>query len=89
MHGTYQTWYGNGQLSSKSTFVNGNRHGHSISYWDDGKLEMEGEYVNGIQHGPWASSSMGGSLNSKFYLDRGSIEGEFIMLITNPHIARN
>jgi antitoxin component YwqK of YwqJK toxin-antitoxin module len=53
LSGTGETWHDNGQLESRGTFVDGNRHGVWEYFYDNGQLWARGTYVDGKAHGVW------------------------------------
>ena len=52
-HGLWESYWNNGQLYYKGTYLNGKRHGHWEQYWGDGKLSYKGTYLNGKRIGYW------------------------------------
>jgi len=46
-HGYWESYYKNGQLLSKGSFLNGKRHGDWEYYWDNGQLDYKKTYDNG------------------------------------------
>ncbi len=43
------SYYPNGQVRLKGSFLEGERHGHWVYYYDNGKRWSEGHYVNGLE----------------------------------------
>lgn len=46
-HGSYRTWFKDGQLRSEKHFKNGKSHGSFITYWENGRKKREDHYKNG------------------------------------------
>ena len=47
MHGLYQAWNSNGQLSCEQMFKDGKPHGKMITYNEDGTIKLEMSWLNG------------------------------------------
>lgn len=50
-HGRYQTWYCNGNIEERRTYVYGNRDGVSIEYYFNGQIKERTNYLGGEKHG--------------------------------------
>ena len=46
-HGYWETYWGNGQLRYKGSFLNGKMHGDWESYFSNGQLDCKKTYDNG------------------------------------------
>lgn len=51
--GTWEVYWGNGLLHSRSMYVNGVQYGLHLCFWEDGKLAQAGFVWNDKSHGPW------------------------------------
>lgn len=63
--GLWKSYRVDGQLWSTTEYVNGIRHGESVSYHKNGKMYYKGNYVNGKRAGKWV-----------FYDENGNISNE-------------
>jgi antitoxin component YwqK of YwqJK toxin-antitoxin module len=61
-HGTWKSYYENGQLWSITSYVEGIENGVKTAYYPNGAIHFVGEYRNGKQFGTW-----------KFYDDQGKV----------------
>ena len=61
-HGTYQSWYDNGQLGVQSEYLNGKLHGIYQEWYSNGQLMLQSEYLNGKRHGIRYTWNKNGSL---------------------------
>ena len=52
-HGYWETYYNNGQLNYKGSYVNGLKDGYWESYWPDGTLHAKGKFRNNAKVGLW------------------------------------
>ena len=65
IHGTYQSWYENGQLYEQIEYVNGKLHGIRYVWDEDGQLCTQSEYVNGKRHGTYRDWHDNGQLREQ------------------------
>ena len=49
LHGVVTTWYDDGQLSVRETFLKGQRDGELVAYYPDGQLKRQTQYTNGVE----------------------------------------
>lgn len=49
LNGTFEWYYGNGQLRLMRFYVNGERDGVSKSYYDNGQLKSKYTYKDGVK----------------------------------------
>ncbi|PCJ53327.1 MAG: hypothetical protein COA79_22890 [Planctomycetota bacterium] len=47
----WRTWYKEGVKMSSSEYLNGKRHGHSVSWYLNGTKHQVGNYANGMEYG--------------------------------------
>lgn len=66
-HGSYKSYYTNGQLYSELNYVNNQKHGLFKFYYSNGKLWEESTFVNGQRHGQFKSYSPSGQLLEEIY----------------------
>jgi antitoxin component YwqK of YwqJK toxin-antitoxin module len=50
-HGLWETYYDNGQLCFKGTYINGIEHGPWITYYENGQLRYKITYILGERDG--------------------------------------
>jgi len=49
LHGVATSWYDNGQLAVRQTFLRGQRDGELVAYYPDGQLKRQTQYANGSE----------------------------------------
>lgn len=49
LHGVATSWYDDGQLAVRQTFLRGQRDGELVAYYPDGQLKRQTQYTNGIE----------------------------------------
>ena len=76
--GPYETYYENGQLQEKGTFVDGELHGPAEGYYENGQLEGKGTYVAGERDGPAELYHENGQLQGIGTYNMGEKCGEWI-----------
>lgn len=47
LHGVATSWFDDGQLSIRQTFIRGQRDGELVAYYPDGQLKRQTQYTNG------------------------------------------
>ncbi|MCP9201024.1 aspartic peptidase [Gramella sp. GC03-9] len=52
LNGLQETYYPNGQLAEKTSYLEGKKHGESLIYTEKGQLTKQLRYRNGELHGP-------------------------------------
>ncbi|UTW66311.1 tetratricopeptide repeat protein [bacterium SCSIO 12643] len=52
-HGPSSSYYGNGQISVKGNYWNGNETGVWETYYSNGQLKSKGKYIHGDKDGDW------------------------------------
>jgi antitoxin component YwqK of YwqJK toxin-antitoxin module len=65
-HGYWETYYGNGQLSYKGSYVNGKCFGFHGFYFDDGSLCYKGYFIKDKEYGYYQNDY----LKTKIYYAR-------------------
>ena len=76
--GPYETYYKNGQLERRGTYVAGKEDGPYENYHDNGELEQKGTYVAGERHGPWEFCNSNGELDMEGTYNMDGECGEWI-----------
>jgi len=74
--GEHKSWWGNGQLYSCGSWVDGNSEGEHKRWWENGQLSFCGSYVNGKQEGEHKSWWGNGQLRFCGSWVDGNPEGE-------------
>jgi antitoxin component YwqK of YwqJK toxin-antitoxin module len=64
-HGTWESFFENGQKNSATYYVHGVREGHSIVYYPNGAIFYYGEYKNDEKVGLWKTFNENGELASE------------------------
>ena len=77
-HGTWISYWENGQPHHKENYINGNKEGEWISYWENGQLNQKGNYKNGKREGAWSSYTDDGQVFRKGNYKNGKREGAWI-----------
>ncbi|MFM7023602.1 MAG: hypothetical protein ACKOXB_11560 [Flavobacteriales bacterium] len=67
LSGTYEEYYHNGTVKSKTTYENGEFNGPYSYYYENGKLQTEGWYINGEHAGEWTWYYLNGNVEQKTY----------------------
>lgn len=52
-HGSWESYFENGQINSATYYLHGIKNGHSIVYYPNGKVHYYGEYKNDEKIGTW------------------------------------
>jgi antitoxin component YwqK of YwqJK toxin-antitoxin module len=52
-HGTWTTWYSNGQVQLEGTYRNDKETGNFTWWHPNGQKAVSGQYVDGLQQGEW------------------------------------
>lgn len=60
--GTWNSYYQNGNLTEKVTFINDKPDGEYIQFWENGNKKQEGVYKNGLFQREWKSYDQDGNL---------------------------
>ncbi len=60
-HGSWISYYDNGNLSNKGVYKNGQYEGFWVFYWSNGKLSRKGHFKNGKENGFWEKYSLNGN----------------------------
>jgi pimeloyl-ACP methyl ester carboxylesterase len=69
--GEFKVWYKNGQIESRSNFLNGLRHG-LIEYWySNGQRESIENYINGQEHGNVTYWDTSGAIENAWTFNHG------------------
>lgn len=61
-HGTWESFFYNGQPWTINNFQHGELHGEYIMYNKDGSLKLQGHYTNGKESGHWKYFDQEGTL---------------------------
>ena len=64
--GSWEGYWGNGQLLSKGAFKNGKEDGYWEYYWKNGQLLSKGDFRNGKEEGPWVGFNKDGTVDSEY-----------------------
>ena len=69
--GEFKVWYKNGQIESKTNFLNGLRHG-LLEYWySNGQRESIENYINGQEHGNVTYWDTSGAIENSLTFNHG------------------
>ena len=67
--GQWETYYSNGKLSDKGSYLIGETHGYWEFYWQNGNPQWRGYYYKGSLIGFWLGYNFKGELQDKeFFL---------------------
>lgn len=55
MHGSFKTYYLNGQIEKEGNIINNKNEGEWKYYFDNGQLETKGNFKENLPHGQWSS----------------------------------
>jgi len=66
-------------LSNTETYLNGKKHGRSVSYYSTGKISEELDWKNGVHEGIWRQFFENGVLKLSTAFVNGKRTGEFIL----------
>jgi predicted peptidase len=69
--GEFKVWYKNGQIESKTNFLNGLRHGLHEYWYSNGQRESIQNYINGQEHGKSTWWNTDGSLQNELIFKKG------------------
>ena len=61
-HGTYTSWYEDGQKWEEKHFVNGVLEGGNTKWHSNGTKEKQGSYVDNKKHGIWTTWDVDGNI---------------------------
>ncbi len=64
VHGSWETYHYNGQLSFKGYYINGEKHGPWVTFYFNGELAFEGTFDLGKRIGLWTEG-----IQKIFYAD--------------------
>ncbi|MDN5202738.1 hypothetical protein QQ008_15220 [Fulvivirgaceae bacterium BMA10] len=70
--GEFKVWYGNGQIKSKSNFLNGLRHGLFEYWYSNGQRESMQHYSNGQKNGKCVWWNEDGTIQQELTFKKGS-----------------
>jgi antitoxin component YwqK of YwqJK toxin-antitoxin module len=85
-HGTYRSWYANGQMMLQCTYRDGVLHGAYSTWWESGGREIETRYRRGKTYGVvrwWYES---GQIERKEQYVDGVIHGDYVRWYENGKI---
>ena len=66
-HGYWETYWSNGKLWYKGTFVNFSREGYWEKYHSNGRPHYKGHYINGDKVGYWETYRSNGTLKEQIF----------------------
>ncbi|TFH39976.1 MAG: hypothetical protein E4G94_10310 [ANME-2 cluster archaeon] len=69
--GEFKAWYKNGQIESKTNYLNGLRHGLHEYWYSNGQRESKQNYTNGQEHGKSTWWNTDGSLQNELIFEKG------------------
>ncbi len=69
--GEFKGWYKNGQIESKTNFLNGLRHGLHEYWYSNGQRESKQNNINGQEHGKSTWWNTDGSLQNELIFEKG------------------
>jgi len=76
-HGSFVSYFSNGQLESKGIFIGRIQDGLHENYYENGRLATKVFYKDGEQHGPHEIYYEDGKLKSKSTFKSGPLDGPF------------
>ena len=74
--GLYQTWYKNGQLSSRSNFIDGKFHGQNETWYSSGQISSRCNWIQGEIKGNGKGMKHGSSI---YWAEDGKVEDEMVL----------
>jgi len=69
--GEFKVWYKNGQIESKTNFLNGLRHGLHEYWYSNGQRESIQNYINGQEHGNVTYWDISGTIENELTFKHG------------------
>ena len=69
--GVEEWFYENGNIRSKTKYVQGFKHGPAVDYYENGQIRIECAFKNDEEHGSYESFHENGQLRSKGQLNEG------------------
>ena len=69
--GEFKVWYKNGQIESKTNYLNGLRHGLHEYWYSNGQRESIQNYTNGQEHGKSSWWNTDGLLQNELIFEKG------------------
>ena len=69
--GEFKVWFNNGQIESKTNYLNGLRHGLHEYWYSDGQRESIQNYINGQEHGKCTWWNTDGALQNELIFEKG------------------
>ena len=69
--GEFKIWYKNGQIESKTNFLNGLRHGLHEYWYSNGQRESIQNYINGQEHGNVTYWDISGTIENELTFKHG------------------
>ncbi len=75
LDGVQETYYENGQLKAKGTFVDGELHGPAEGYYETGELAERSQYLNGVLDGVQETYYETGELEARIQYLNGELHG--------------
>ena len=82
-HGEFTSFYDNGQIKERGSYVNGIQHGEFTSFYDNGQIKERGNYVNGKKHGEFTSYYDSGQVEERENFVDGKKHGKYAWYYNN------
>ena len=83
---TIEAHHLDGQVSHRTDYVNGIKHGYYVQYDYNGNTIEEGEYLNGEQSGTWTGYYPNGEKEREVSFSRGDLHGEVLGYYENGRL---
>lgn len=84
--GTWEFYNQQGQLKSREDYLDGQKHGPSVTFFDSGKILLEGQFVNDKKDGKHVEYFESGRIRSEFNYDKGKYHGEMKLFLANGQL---
>ncbi|MBI3509291.1 MAG: tetratricopeptide repeat protein [Bacteroidetes bacterium] len=81
--GEWNTYYRNGQLMEKATYVNGLKEGPSEQYHENGLLAFKCTYTKDMVDGEYTTYAIHGGIKEKASMNKGVFEGDAFTYFSN------
>jgi antitoxin component YwqK of YwqJK toxin-antitoxin module len=76
-HGSYKSYYENGQIELECNYINGELDGIYKSYFINGQIETDCNYINGELDGIYKSYFINGQIETDCNYEKGELHGEY------------
>ena len=64
-HGTWASFFPNGELQSETEYNNGNKSGKTTVWYPNGKIMYQGQYLNNERNGTWITYDTTGKITEE------------------------